>query len=128
MGVRQWNALRIYKVIHINVINEVRRLCFGGALLPALFFSKVTNKKYYKHPHSDHRLSCVLYYSRAYIIQLNNHTFIISKCSKRWKLYIDSMINFGTSQRSKDLHSLTFSWSWGLILIPKLIKEFRISE
>ena len=36
------------KVIHVNAINEVRRLCFGGALLPALFFEKIIllkNKK-----------------------------------------------------------------------------------
>ena len=32
------NLNRMSKVIHIDVINEVRRLCFGSALLPALFF------------------------------------------------------------------------------------------
>ena len=33
-------AVRVLKVIHKNLINEVRRLCFEGALSPALFFEK----------------------------------------------------------------------------------------
>ena len=32
------------KVIAIDVIDEVRRLCFGGALLPALFFWEFVSK------------------------------------------------------------------------------------
>ena len=31
---------RVLKVIHIDIINEVRSLCFRGALSPALFFFK----------------------------------------------------------------------------------------
>ena len=38
MGVRHGNPIRVLKVIHSNVIDDVRRLCFGGALLRALFF------------------------------------------------------------------------------------------
>ena len=41
MPVNFGNAVRVQKVIHINVINEVKRLYFGGALLPALFLEKV---------------------------------------------------------------------------------------
>ena len=41
MGVRHRNAVSLSKVITRNVINEVRRLCFGGALLQALFFGKL---------------------------------------------------------------------------------------
>ena len=33
--------LKYKKNIHTNLINEVRRPCFGGALLPAQFFEKV---------------------------------------------------------------------------------------
>ena len=38
MGVRHANAVRVSKFIHINVINEVRRLCFEGPLSRALFW------------------------------------------------------------------------------------------
>ena len=41
MPVNLRNAVRVLKVIHRNVINDVRRFCFGGALSPALFFEKV---------------------------------------------------------------------------------------
>ena len=41
MGVHHRNAVRVYKVILINVINEMRRLCFGGALLSALILEKL---------------------------------------------------------------------------------------
>ena len=41
MCVRHGNAVTLLKVILRNVLNEVRRLCFGGALSPALFFGKV---------------------------------------------------------------------------------------
>ena len=40
MSVRNGNAVRVWKVIAIYVINEVRSLCFGDALLFALFFKK----------------------------------------------------------------------------------------
>ena len=36
MGIRFGNAIRVSEVIHIDVINEVRRICFGGVLLPVL--------------------------------------------------------------------------------------------
>ena len=36
------NAVRVSRVISINVGNDVRRLYFGGALLAALIFEKVT--------------------------------------------------------------------------------------
>ena len=42
MGVHQWNAVRPSKVIAINVINEVRRRCFGGATLTALLLKMLT--------------------------------------------------------------------------------------
>ena len=35
------NAITVSKVIAMDVVNEVRRLCFGGALLRALFFFKL---------------------------------------------------------------------------------------
>ena len=38
MCVRFGNAVGVSKVTHIDEINEVRRLCFGCALLRALFF------------------------------------------------------------------------------------------
>ena len=38
MPVNFGNVIRVLKIIHIYIINEVRRLCFGGALSPALFF------------------------------------------------------------------------------------------
>ena len=37
---RHRNAVRVRKVIAIDVVNEVRRLCFGGALLSALVLEK----------------------------------------------------------------------------------------
>ena len=40
MPVNLGNAIRVSKVIAIDVINEVKRLCFGGALLAALLFQK----------------------------------------------------------------------------------------
>ena len=40
MSVRHGKAARVSKDIHRNVINDMRRLCFGGALLPAFFFEK----------------------------------------------------------------------------------------
>ena len=43
MPVNLRNAVRVQKVILRNVLNEVRRLCFGGALSPALFLGKVEN-------------------------------------------------------------------------------------
>ena len=46
------NLNRVSKVIHIDVINEIRRLCFGSAPLPALFFEKVIfleNDKFLKN-------------------------------------------------------------------------------
>ena len=42
IGVRHRNAFGELKVIPTNVINEVRRLWFGGALLFALFLTKVS--------------------------------------------------------------------------------------
>ena len=42
MPVNFGNAVRVQKVIHRNVINEVRKLCFGGALLRALILEKLT--------------------------------------------------------------------------------------
>ena len=42
MPVNFGNAIVVLKVIHINVINKVRRLCFGGALLFALILEKLT--------------------------------------------------------------------------------------
>ena len=45
MPVNFGNLNRVSKVIHIDVINEVRRLCFGSALLRALFFEKVKFSK-----------------------------------------------------------------------------------
>ena len=52
MGVRFRNIIRVSKFISINVINDVRRLCFRGVLLPALFFQsdifeKMTNFEKY---------------------------------------------------------------------------------
>ena len=41
MPVNFENLDRVARDIHIDVINEVKRLCFGGALSPALFFEKV---------------------------------------------------------------------------------------
>ena len=41
VSVRHGKAVEVQKVIAIDAINKVRRLCFGGALLPALF-SKVS--------------------------------------------------------------------------------------
>ena len=41
MNLRHRNAVRVSKVIHIDVINEVRRRCFGGALLRAVVLKKV---------------------------------------------------------------------------------------
>ena len=35
------NAIRVWKVIAIDVVNEDRRLCFGGALLSALILEKL---------------------------------------------------------------------------------------
>ena len=35
------NAIEASKVIYTDIINEMRRLCFGGALLFALLFQKV---------------------------------------------------------------------------------------
>ena len=40
MGVSHWNAVRVSKFMLINVKINVRRLCFGGALSPAVFFEK----------------------------------------------------------------------------------------
>ena len=41
MAVSFQNAVGVSKDIDINVINDVRRLCFGGALLFALFLEKL---------------------------------------------------------------------------------------
>ena len=35
------NAIIVSEVLTIDVINEVKRFCFGGALLAALFYEKV---------------------------------------------------------------------------------------
>ncbi len=40
MNLRFGNLIRVWKVIHIDVKNEVRTLFFEGALLQALFFKK----------------------------------------------------------------------------------------
>ena len=40
MPVSFGKAVRVWKDIATDVINEVRRLDFGGALLPALFLRK----------------------------------------------------------------------------------------
>ena len=42
MPVNFGNTIGVSKIIHINVINEVRRLCFRGALLFALILEKLT--------------------------------------------------------------------------------------
>ena len=36
------NALEVSKNIHIDVINEVKRVCSGGVLLFVLFFEKLS--------------------------------------------------------------------------------------
>ena len=41
MGVSHRNAVTVAKVIAVDVIDEMRRLCFGGALLFVLNFKKV---------------------------------------------------------------------------------------
>ena len=41
MPVNFGNLIRVFKVIPTNVINDVRRFCFGGALSPSMFFKKV---------------------------------------------------------------------------------------
>ena len=41
MPVSFLNAVEAYKNIHTNVISEIRKICFGAALSPALFFEKV---------------------------------------------------------------------------------------
>ena len=41
MGVRHRNSVRMLKVVLRNVINEVRRLCFGSALERSNFLEKV---------------------------------------------------------------------------------------
>ena len=45
MGVPHGNAVRMLKDIAIDAINEVRRLCFGGALLRSLFSKVIFLKK-----------------------------------------------------------------------------------
>ena len=40
MGVHHGEAVRMSKDVALDVTNEVRRLYFGSALLPALFFEK----------------------------------------------------------------------------------------
>ena len=40
MDLRHKNAVRVSEVITVDVINEVKRLCFGVALLRAVFFEK----------------------------------------------------------------------------------------
>ena len=42
MPVNLGNAVRVSKVITIDVIDEVKRLCFGGAILAALCSKKVS--------------------------------------------------------------------------------------
>ena len=42
MPVNLRNAIGVLKVIAIEVKNKVRRLCFGGALLSALFLKRVS--------------------------------------------------------------------------------------
>ena len=60
MPVNFRNAVRVSRIIAIDVINDVGRLCFGGALLGALFKKKKNdipqknNKKwktYFLHRH-----------------------------------------------------------------------------
>ena len=40
MPVNFRNLIKVLKIIHIDIINEVRRLCSGEALSRALFFLK----------------------------------------------------------------------------------------
>ena len=40
MTVTVTNAVRVWKVIIRNVINDVRRLCFGGGLLASVVLKK----------------------------------------------------------------------------------------
>ena len=42
MPVNFGNAIGVSKVMHIDGINEVRKLCFGDALLSALILEKLT--------------------------------------------------------------------------------------
>ena len=63
MNLRFGKAVRVSKVIRVDVINKVRRLCFGGALLRALFFGKVIfwkNDKILKKVNFFLRLSFLL--------------------------------------------------------------------
>ena len=41
MSVSTQNEIIVSKVIALDVINDVRRLCFGGALSRAVFFEKL---------------------------------------------------------------------------------------
>ena len=47
MPVNSKNVVKVSNVIAVDVINELRRCCLGGVLLPALFIEKCVSRKDY---------------------------------------------------------------------------------
>ena len=41
MNLHHWNLVGVLKVIALGVINEMKRLCFGGSLSHAVFCEKL---------------------------------------------------------------------------------------